>query len=80
MSEREKLLNMLRAYSFAAYEWNLYLDTHPNDKQGIAMHIKMSERAEELTKEYQRKYGPLTASAVTNPNCWDWIEEPWPWD
>ena len=70
MSEREKLLNTLRAYSFAGYEWNLYLDTHPNDKQGIAMH----------TKEYQRKYGPLTASAVTNPNCWDWIEEPWPWD
>ena len=49
MSEREKLLNTLRAYSFAAYEWNLYLDTHPNDKQGIAMHRKMSERAEELT-------------------------------
>ena len=67
MSEREKLLNMLRAYSFAAYEWNLYLDTHPNDKQGIAMHRKMAD-------------GPLTASAVTNQNCWDWIEEPWPWD
>lgn len=80
MSEREKLLNMLRAYSFAAYEWNLYLDTHPNDKQGIAMHRKMADRAEELTKEYQRKYGPLTASAVTDQNCWDWIEEPWPWD
>ena len=44
MSEREKLLNMLRAYSFAAYEWNLYLDTHPNDKQGIAMHRKMADQ------------------------------------
>ncbi len=80
MNERAELLKKLSAYGFAAYDWNLYLDTHPNDKDAIAMYHKMVERADELRKEYESKYGPLTASASKNMERWDWLDNPWPWE
>ena len=80
MSERSRMLKKLAAYAFAAYDWNLYLDTHPEDAEGIAMFRKMTDRACELKKEFQEKFGPLTAADSDNPKFWDWIESPWPWD
>ncbi len=43
MTEREALLKKIQEYAFAAYEWNLYLDTHPSDAAAIAQFKKMSE-------------------------------------
>lgn len=80
MTEREKLLKQIMAYTFAAIEWNLYLDTHPYDKDGIAMFKKMSDKVKELRKEFAEKYEPLTTGEVQSPDFWEWIEEPWPWD
>ncbi len=80
MTEKEKLLKQIKAYTFAAIEWNLFLDTHPCDKEAIAMFHKMTEKAKELRKEFMTKYGPLEASESLNLECWDWVEEPWPWD
>ena len=80
MNEREKLLKMLSAYAFSAYDWNLYLDTHPGDRDAIAMFRRMSNKAKELYAEFEKKYGPLTADASDNPEFWDWINNPWPWD
>lgn len=79
MTEREALLRKIQEYAFAAYEWNLYLDTHPSDSAAIAQFKKMSGAAERLTKEYEEKYGPMTAAGARDDECWDWIEEPWPW-
>ncbi|MBD9009164.1 MAG: spore coat protein CotJB [Clostridiales bacterium] len=80
MSEREQLLKKLSAYAFAAYDWNLYLDTHPNDTDAIAMFRKMADKANELREEFRSKFGPLTAAESTNTERWDWIDNPWPWD
>ena len=31
-------------------------------------------------KEYAEVYGPLTVDTVSeNSDCWNWINEPWPW-
>lgn len=80
MNDRTALLKKMSAYAFAAYDWNLYLDTHPGDTQAIAMFRKMTDKANELKSEYQAKYGPLTASASVSEDRWDWIDNPWPWD
>ena len=80
MDERRELLKKLNAYAFAAYDWNLYLDTHPDDTEAIAMFRKMTDMAKELKKEYEAKYGPLTASASMDSNRWNWIDSPWPWE
>ena len=77
---RSELLKQLNAYAFAAYDWNLYLDTHPDEAQAIAMFKKMSDKANELKDEFQAKYGPLTAAANTDENQWSWLNAPWPWE
>ncbi len=80
MNDRMTLLKKIQAYAFAAYDWNLYLDTHPDDQDAIMMFRKMVDKAEALKAEFQSKYGPLTASASKNTERWDWLDSPWPWE
>ena len=37
------------------------------------------EEIQEERKEYEEKYGPLTANANTGSE-WNWIDSPWPWE
>ncbi len=80
MNERMSLLKKIQAYNFAAYEWNLYLDTHPDDKDAIKMFHKMIGKANEFKAEFQDKYGSLTAMDSKNTDRWEWLDNPWPWE
>lgn len=80
MNERATLLKKLDAYAFAAYDWSLYLDTHPDDKDAIAMFHKMADMAEELKQRYEAKFGPLTSEASKDMTRWNWLDDPWPWE
>ena len=80
MNDREKLLKRLSAAHFAAWEVHLYLDTHPNDAAAIAAFNQYKRRAMELSEEYREKYGELVANENTNPNSWEWLNSPWPWE
>ena len=80
MSEREKLLRRLSAAQFAAWEMHVYLDTHPDNAEALASYKKYSRRADELTAEYEQKYGPLTTGDSLGSNSFDWINSPWPWE
>lgn len=80
LNDKAALLKKLGAYAFAAYDWNLYLDTHPDDKDAIEMFHKMSDRADELRDEFQTRFGPLTATASQDMERWNWIDSPWPWE
>ena len=79
MNAREELLKKLSAYSFAEKEWNLYLDTHPNDRDGLMMHRRMADKAKELSKEFEEKFGPLGETSQ-NTSRWEWVSDPWPWE
>lgn len=80
MDERADLMKKIAAYAFAAYDWNLYLDTHPQDTEAIKMFQKMTNTAKELKKEYEEKYGPITADMSSDTENWTWIDSPWPWE
>lgn len=79
-SERERKLRQLQDYNFAAYDLNLYLNTHPNDAKAIRMHHDMVKKMREAKEAFESQYGPLTADASTNTQRWDWIDNPWPWN
>ena len=80
MNDRQKLLKRLSAAQFAAWEVHLYLDTHPNDAAAIAAFNQYKRRAMELAEEYEEKYGELMPNKNTNPNSWEWLNSPWPWE
>lgn len=80
-NEQEKLFLELSRNHFAAHELNLYLDLNPDDVSMIRLFNDYREKCDQLTKEYERKYGPLTVkSDVLNQAPFMWEKSPWPWE
>ncbi|MBC7958819.1 MAG: spore coat protein CotJB [Vallitaleaceae bacterium] len=77
----EQLLKLkeLMELCFCTLEMTLFLDTHPNDERAIGLHNTYAAKYRELSDEYDMKFGPLTADALSK-NPWEWTEGPWPWD
>ena len=80
MIDRENLQKKISAYGLAAYDWHLYLDTHPYDKRAIRMFHDIVRKLRPLEQEYESRYGPLRAENSVSTDSWDWINEPWPWE
>lgn len=79
MNEQAELLTKVDAYCFAAHELNLYLDTHPNDRDMINLFRELTEDSKQAIDEYEKKYGPLFVDAsISYP--WQWNCSPWPWE
>lgn len=79
MTERDSMLRKIMVAFFAAHDTALFLDTHPHCKEAIADHKKYVTELEALKKEYNQKYGMLNAYSESDPDVWDWIKAPWPW-
>ena len=75
-----ELMRKIMEYGFALTDLNLYLDTHPDDKDSIATYSSLRDTYNSLTMDYVRRFGPLTANQVTSDNYWTWISESWPWE
>lgn len=80
MSEREKLLMRIQVMDFAMLETNLFLDSHPNNQEALALHEKYKQSYEMLVAEYESKYGPIKLNTDSREKTWAWIKDPWPWD
>lgn len=79
--EKQKMLLMIDAFSFAAHDINLYLDIYPNDLDMITLYNQYMKQANTLQNEYERLYGPLVLTSNANDkNPWAWEKGPWPWD
>lgn len=80
-NEQERLFLELSSIHFAAHELNLYLDLNPNDITLLKLFNDYRERCEQLTKEYESKYGPLTIKSDSlNQTPFMWEKSPWPWE
>ncbi|MGN1043383.1 MAG: spore coat protein CotJB [Acutalibacteraceae bacterium] len=79
MNEREMMMRRIATLDFAIVELNLYMDTHPNDTEVNAKLNDYKKKSDELKKEYQDKYGPITSKTIED-NRYGWIADPWPWN
>ena len=77
---KTELLRCLQEYNFAAYDMLLYLDTHADDKKAFEIFKQLVEKTRELKKEYESKFGPLTAMSAAGFDTFKWLESPWPWE
>lgn len=81
MNEQAQLLTYLDSLCFAAHDLNLYLDTHPNDRNMIQKFNEFRQESKKILEEYESKYGPLfvdSNASMTYP--WAWNQLPWPWE
>lgn len=80
-NEQAKMLTCIDALSFAMIDLNLYLDIYPNSKEYIDLFNRYRIEKNNLVKEYENKYGPLTLdSDANNTYPWAWDRMPWPWE
>ena len=79
-TEQRELLETLQAYEFSAFDFSLYLNTHPNDQRALAEYSNLERQAQCIQNSYQQNYGPLMAEDNVNFSCWRWALDPWPWD
>lgn len=80
MNERQELLHQIQMVSFALVDLNLYLDTHPQDRDALNYYHQNQALMNQLMERYSTNYGPLTTADVNSTNMWTWIEHPWPWE
>ena len=59
MNEQAELLTYVDALTFAMIDLNLYLDVYPNDREALELFNQYRMQADEYTKKYESKYGPL---------------------
>ena len=80
-NEKEALLYQLMQYKFALIDLDLYLDTHPNDSNTIALYNQYLIIEKQISEKYESMYGPLTLdSNYLVKNNWTWKNSPWPWE
>lgn len=78
---RKRMLMNIMAEEFTAVEFNLYLDTHPEDERALADYNHTVKKLNQLKCAYEEKYGPLTNFGFAESEFpWRWVEEPWPWE
>ena len=75
---KEELMKKIQSLSFAKVEAELFLDTHPECGNALAFYRKTTDELNTAMEEYQAKYGPIVAAAVSGER-WDWVDTPWPW-
>ncbi|MEW5762192.1 MAG: spore coat protein CotJB [Bacillota bacterium] len=81
LQERVRLLRAIQELEFAAVEWNLFLDTHPDNREALEAYNATVARLNELKREYEAAYGPLVHFGLS-PSAypWRWTDGPWPWE
>jgi len=81
MNEQAQMLTTIDALCFSAHDLNLYLDTHPNDRDMIQLFNQYRMQSVQAINEYENRFGPLTISSnALNKYPWTWDNMPWPWE
>lgn len=81
LNEQADMLTYIDALTFAMIDINLYLDVYPNDKTMIDLYNKYRIENDNIMKEYEKKYGPITTnSEALRKSPWQWDNMPWPWE
>ena len=76
-----ELKQRIRAYQFALYDLELFLDSHPDDKQAWQLRMVYRQKLEQLIDAYEQHYGPYIQTKKDVECSWDeWVRDPWPWD
>lgn len=80
MRTQKQLAALIQRYEFALYDLQLYLDTHTQSREAIALFDKYRSQREQAVAEYTRRFGSLQAIQNQNPDRWDWVKGPYPWE
>lgn len=70
----------LMALGFAIKELNLYLDTHPKDREALEMLKSLNKLMKDGMEKFVQLYGPQMITDIISGDEFTWIDSPWPWE
>lgn len=68
-------LKNIMAIRFCIWDLHLYLDTHPDDEEKLALLRSYEEKYNAMLPEFERTYGPISSASGCR-----WVETPFPWE
>ena len=85
--EQERMLLEIQQISFVLDDLRLYLDTHPQDPDGLQMVKQMARERKKLLGQFAGKCYPLTFDCMADlygespdTDCYCWEKGPVPWE
>ena len=79
-NDKARLLREIQLCTFLLTEANLYLDTHPDDRNALNYYRYVVALRKEAVKAYEASFGPLTIGDADDACTWSWLTERWPWE
>jgi spore coat protein JB len=77
----DQLSDWIGMLNFCAYDMLLYLDTHPDDEDGIAYFNQCVEMKKQADRKYREVCGSTTAyGGVPYGDYFSWSSRPLPWE
>ena len=78
---KNELFERIRELSFAAYDLQLYPDTHPMDEKALELFTKINATLSSAVMDFENQYGPLNAGSSPNTVPFKWVADDydWPW-
>ena len=70
----------LQALGFAVQELALYLDTHREDSEALALYREYQQMYDKCRQLYIREHGPLNHGIPSEAEGYCWLDDPWPWE
>ncbi len=83
VNQREKNvtpMTELQALNFAIQELALYLDTHREDREALERYRNYQKMYGKCLEQYQMKRSSLNHTRASDAKCYDWLDDPWPWE
>ncbi len=77
---RNQLMQVIRQYDFALYDLALYLDTHTQCREALALFQKYRNLRKMAVDEYVHRFGPIRHVQNESEMQWDWAKGPYPWE
>ncbi len=86
-NSQEGMLLMIQQISFVIDDLRLYLDTHPQDQEGLELLKSMLKNRKVLLKDFAKRFYPLTMDCMADiyeedpaSQCYCWLKGPIPWE
>ena len=73
-------LTELQAMGFALQELALYLDTHRDDSEALALYRSYQKMYDHCLEEFRKHHGPMNHTRTSESKNYDWLDDPWPWE
>ncbi len=74
-TSKRELLHAIGEVSFVLDDLRLYLDTHPDCAEALAMFTEYQNKREALVRQFEKSYGAINSYGPNEADTWVWNKD-----